>query len=128
MTGLSVSPDGTLLLSNGSEGALRTWDCRPFCPGGVTARPIGAYGGLVHDPAAGALLRCAVSPDGERFVAGSSDGVVNVWDRQSYKLVHQLGGHKGAVNDVAWHPKMPVLASASDDKSVILGELPLTED
>jgi Prp8 binding protein len=126
VTGLAVSGDGTLLLSNGAEGALRTWDARAFCPGGE--RAVGVYGGLVHDPKAQPLLRCGFSPDGESFVAGSSDGVVNVWDRQTYRLLRQLGGHRGGVNEVAWHPTQPVLASASDDKVVIVGELPLLDE
>ncbi len=124
VTGLDVSRDGTLLLSNGAEGALRTWDARPFCAGGAAARAVGVYGGVVHDPRARALLRCAISPDGESFTAGSSDGVVNVWDRATYTLSRQLGGHQGAVNEAVWHPTWSVIASGSDDRTVIVGELP----
>lgn len=32
VTGLSVSPDGSFLLSNSMDNTLRMWDIRPFAP------------------------------------------------------------------------------------------------
>ncbi len=32
VTGLSLSPDGTHLLSNGMDNTLRLWDMRPYAP------------------------------------------------------------------------------------------------
>lgn len=32
VTGLSVSPDGSFLLSNAMDNTLRMWDIRPFAP------------------------------------------------------------------------------------------------
>lgn len=49
--------------------------------------------------------------------------MVNIWDASSRKLLYKLPGHNGSVNDVAFHPKEPIVASASSDKNIFLGEL-----
>ena len=36
---------------------------------------------------------------------------------------YKLPGHDGSVNDVDFHPEEPILASASSDKTIYLGEL-----
>jgi WD40 repeat protein len=51
------------------------------------------------------LLRCCWSPDGKRVAAGSADRVVYIWDAETCQLAYALPGHKGSVNDVAFHPK-----------------------
>lgn len=52
------------------------------------------------------LLRCCWSPDGKRVAAGSADRIVYIWDVQSLQLAYALPGHKGSVNEVAFHPKV----------------------
>jgi Prp8 binding protein len=37
--------------------------------------------------------------------------------------VYRLPGHSGCVNDVAFHPTEPIVASASNDKTIFLGEI-----
>ena len=46
-----------------------------------------------------------------------------VWDFASRNIRYKLPGHKGVVNEVAFHPKEPVLASCSHDKTLFLGEI-----
>lgn len=36
---------------------------------------------------------------------------------------YKLPGHAGSVNDCAFHPKQPIIASASSDSTLYLGEL-----
>jgi Prp8 binding protein len=36
---------------------------------------------------------------------------------------YALPGHKGGVNEVVFHPKEPIIASASNDRTIFLGEL-----
>ncbi len=38
-------------------------------------------------------------------------------------MLYRLPGHHGSVNDVTFHPYEPVLASASSDKKIFMGEL-----
>lgn len=37
--------------------------------------------------------------------------------------VLQLPGHKGSVNEAVFHPKEPIIGSASSDKNIYLGEI-----
>jgi WD40 repeat protein len=48
---------------------------------------------------------------------------VMVWNAVTGRLLHQLPGHKGSVNDVIFHPSQPIIASASSDRTIFLGEL-----
>ena len=71
------------------------------------------------------LLRCHWSSDGSQVTAGSGDRNVYVWDAASRKLMYKLPGHTGSVNEVVFHPKEPIIASASSDRTIFLGELML---
>lgn len=48
---------------------------------------------------------------------------MHVWDVASTEELYYLPGHKGAVTEVDFHPKEPILASASSDTTVYLGEI-----
>ena len=37
--------------------------------------------------------------------------------------MYKLPGHSGSVNECVFHPKEPIIGSASSDKTVYLGEL-----
>ena len=78
ITGLSLSPSGTHLLSNGMEGGLLKWDVRPFVSD-ETKRLEASFDGARHG-AEQLLLRCnwsPVGPDGSQKVAcGSADRYV----------------------------------------------------
>ncbi len=69
------------------------------------------------------LLRCDWAPDGLRVTCGSADRSVHVWDADSGRLLYKLPGHTGSVNEVVFHPKEPIVTSASSDKSLFMGEL-----
>ena len=49
--------------------------------------------------------------------------IVHIWDALTSAHVYYLPGHKGSVNEVTFHPKEPIIASCSSDKTIILGEL-----
>ena len=36
---------------------------------------------------------------------------------------YKLPGHNGSVNEVSFHPKEPIIASAGSDKKIYLGEI-----
>ena len=69
------------------------------------------------------LLRCGWGNNDKLVTAGSADRVVYVWDAESGEVKHRLGGHQGSVNDSQLHPTKPIVASASSDKTVVLGDL-----
>lgn len=118
ITGLELSPDGTSLLSNSMDNTLGVWDIKPFAVSGdrLIRKLTGAAHGFEKN-----LLRACWSPDGDFVAAGSGDRSVVVWYRD--RIVYKLPGHKGCVNQVSWHPKEPVIASCSNDKTIFLGEL-----
>ena len=49
--------------------------------------------------------------------------IVHIWDALTSAHVYYLPGHKGSVNEIAFHPREPIIASCSSDKTIILGEL-----
>lgn len=57
------------------------------------------------------------------MAAGSSDRYLYVWDTTSRRVLYKLPGHHGAVTDVHFHPREPIVLSASSDKQVYLGEI-----
>jgi len=144
ITGASLSKDGSLLLTNGLDNALRVWDVRPFVPGETSTtstqvRLKHALSGHQHGEEKN-LLRCAWSPDGRWVAAGSADRPthVHIWSLDTKQLAYRLPGHRGAVNEVAFHPEFalppspglplplgaqPVIASGSSDRTILVGEL-----
>lgn len=119
ITGLKLSPDGTHLLSNAMDHTLRSWDVRPYISKNRTKH---IFQGHRHDLQQ-LLLKCSWSPDGKKVSAGSADQLVYVWDAETRTILYKLPGHRGAVSEVDFHPKEPIIVSASLDKSMFLGEL-----
>nr|CEL69790.1 TPA: U5 snRNP-specific protein [Neospora caninum Liverpool] len=133
VTGLSLSSSGTTLLSNGMDHTVRVWDIQPFVQGGK--RHVAALRGATHNFEKN-LLRVCWSPDEQLCSAGSADRHVCVWTVNEVlrdkgtgnpanlsPLLYRLPGHSGSVNDVCFHPTEPVIASASSDRTVFMGEL-----
>jgi Prp8 binding protein len=118
ITGLSLHPDQSLLLSNSMDSTLRIFDLRPLPAGSRNKHVLTG----VHHGAEKLLLRCAWSSEGDYISAGSADRLVHLWDGASGREVCAWPGHKASVNQVAFHPSQPVLASASSDRSIVLGE------
>mmetsp|Transcript_7572 Transcript_7572/g.10864 ORF Transcript_7572/g.10864 Transcript_7572/m.10864 type:complete len:405 (-) Transcript_7572:40-1254(-) len=121
ITCLSVHPKGTHLLSNSMDGTLKTWDIRPFVPDGKR-RHSKTFHGASHNAEKG-LLNCSWNKDGTMVSGGSADKIVHIWDELTTEELYYLPGHSGCVNSVIFHPKENVIASASSDKSIFVGEL-----
>lgn len=127
ITGLKLNSDGTSLLSAGMDNTLRTWDVRPFLPsqGGDSARCTKVFNQSIAYGPDKNLLRCAWSPDSTRVSSGCSDTPthVHIWDSRSGSLLYKLPGHRGTVNEVDFHPIEPIIASASSDHTIFVGEI-----
>ena len=122
ITGLSVSPDGTHVLTNSMDQTMRSFDVRAFVEQ-EDRRCVRIFSGHQHSQEKN-LLRCSWSADGKRVSGGSSDHMVHVWDVASGELTYSLPGHSGSVNEVSWSgSEGSIICSASSDRSIYLGEL-----
>jgi WD40 repeat protein len=65
----------------------------------------------------------AVSPDGKFLVAGTSVGVIVVWDLQTGREVGRLAGHTARVACLAFNADGKILASGDDGGTVKLWSL-----
>lgn len=129
VTGISVSPDGSHLVSNSMDNSVKVWDIRPFIQGNDDSkRCIHTLYGVQHNFEKN-LLRAGWNHDGSMVTAGSADRFVNIWDfahGKEGKLVQRLGGHHGSVNEVVFNPNPEyanIVASGSSDKTIYIGEL-----
>jgi Prp8 binding protein len=95
-----MSPDTQTLLSNAHDSTVRTWDVRPFAP---ADRRIQTYDGAPTGQERN-LLKASWDSKGEKIAAGSGDQSVAIWETRTGKLLNKLPGHRGAVNDVRFHP------------------------
>eukprot|EP00730_Choanoeca_flexa_P015901 TRINITY_DN7408_c0_g1_i2.p1 TRINITY_DN7408_c0_g1~~TRINITY_DN7408_c0_g1_i2.p1 ORF type:complete len:352 (+),score=52.45 TRINITY_DN7408_c0_g1_i2:35-1090(+) len=121
ITGIALSGDGKSLASNSMDNTVKIWDVQPFVSGDRLKMTLT---GVQHNFEKN-LHRVAWAPDNKHVAAGSADRNVYVWDTLAQRVKYCLPGHKGAVNDVAFHPKEPILLSCSSDKKAFLGELQL---
>jgi len=61
-------------------------------------------------------------PSGDKpyILSGADDKTVKIWDYQTKSIVHTFEGHTHNVCAVLFHPKLPLIASASEDGTVRL--------
>jgi len=127
VTGLAVSPDGKRLLSHALDGTLHVWDVAPFStlPDRVLFKVAHGAPNSQTSTEPPSLMRCAWSPDGRRFTAGSgmqSKNTVCIWDHEGQPLL-ALPGHMGQAIEAVFHPLENVLASCGMDGNCLVGEL-----
>jgi Prp8 binding protein len=87
------------------DNTLRIWDVKPFST--VPHRLLSVLGGAPHGFDKN-LIKVSWSPDGSQVASGSGDRTVVIWHVESGRILYKLPGHKGTVNDVAWHPREPI--------------------
>ncbi|OMJ12460.1 U5 small nuclear ribonucleoprotein 40 kDa protein [Smittium culicis] len=128
--GLQTSPKtGNFLISTSADNTVNKWNIRPFAVSQEARLERVFFGALLSSPNSSIsnnLIRPAISYDETRVSTGTADRCVAVWDIQTSAMTYKLPGHKGIVNQVDFHPKEPVLLSASSDKTLFIGELDST--
>eukprot|EP00188_Purpureofilum_apyrenoidigerum_P002052 Plantae.Rhodophyta-Purpureofilum_apyrenoidigerum.ctg22219.p1 GENE.Plantae.Rhodophyta-Purpureofilum_apyrenoidigerum.ctg22219~~Plantae.Rhodophyta-Purpureofilum_apyrenoidigerum.ctg22219.p1 ORF type:complete len:361 (-),score=50.35 Plantae.Rhodophyta-Purpureofilum_apyrenoidigerum.ctg22219:367-1449(-) len=124
ITGLDVNAKGSHLISDAMDQTCKIWDIRPFVEGGDESRLVQTLYGHQHQVEKN-LIRCSWAPNGEMVASGSGDRMMYIWNAFSGKMLYKLPGHRGCVNDVAFHPEEPIIGSASSDKTIYLGEIKL---
>jgi len=121
-TSISLSPDGTHILSPSLSSQTIIHDIRPFSPSPTRIHRIlqGAPAGFENALLKGTWSR---SDGGERVAVGGADRTVTVWNVESGHIQYKLPGHKGTVTCVDFHPKEPIILTGSKDMTLLLGEL-----
>lgn len=120
---VAVSSDGARLLSCGFDGTMRLWNV-------ASGAPIGTpfdNGGRIAES-------CSFSPDEKRavctegpnpkdFRTGPDQGI-RIWDLESGKLVHRIGGMSGKVLDARMTPDGEYILAVGTDNLVLMWKAP----
>jgi hypothetical protein len=105
---VAISPDGTLVMSNGETTEAVIWEV-------ATGEPLHILQGHT-----GLVSSVAFAPDGKTAASASSDNSIILWEVETGSLQHILQGHTSFINRVVFSPDGTRLASASDDATMIL--------
>lgn len=65
----------------------------------------------------------AVSPDGRRFAEAGTDKKVRIRDMETLEIQREFRAHDDDIAALAWHPTLPVLATASLDLTIRIWDL-----
>ena len=98
---VDFSPDGTTILSAGSDQTVRFWDA-------TTGNHQRTLSWTAQD-----FLNVVYSPDGRTIATGNEDFSARLWDAKTGEQLQTFNGHSGAVNSLAFSPNGDVLASGS---------------
>jgi WD40 repeat protein len=142
---VAYSPDGTRLVSAGSDGMLRIWSSEgqqllelkghrsivtsvAWSPDGQWLSSGGSDSSVRLWKADGTssqelkghtkgVMAVAWSPDGIQFATGGGDATVRIWDLNGKEL-HVMAGHTSNVCSLAWNSRGSRLASGSWDNTI----------
>jgi WD40 repeat protein len=111
ISSLSVTPDGTQLISTGKDQTVRIWRL----PDLILLHTLIGHGGSVW---------CSqVSPNGMILATGSNDCTVRLWNLETNECLATLTGHTRCVWTVAFSPDGQHLVSGGHDHSMRLWDL-----
>lgn len=107
---ITVSPNGKYLVCGGSDEMIRIFDMKTKKSVGDLSKHTGT-------------ITCLQFVGNGFMISGSEDNTLCIWRVHDWQCLHILGGHKGAVNDIAVHPSGKVLLSVSRDNTIRLWNL-----
>lgn len=114
-------------MSFGLDSSLKIWDVRPFAISNGNSDNEGSRlsktltGSIVG--AEQILIQANWSRSADRIVAGSGDRTCVIWDVETGKILYKLPGHRGTCTAADYHPREPIVVSASTDGTLFLGEI-----
>lgn len=106
-------PDGSQVLTTGSDRKLTYWDVTEGNPIRITE------GSKENDIN---CLDCSV--EGSRFVAAGGDRVVQVWDYDEGYCYFEGEGHSGEIRQVKISPDQETIVSVGDEGAIFLWTMP----
>ncbi len=117
--GVAFSPDGAKFASGARDGMVFIWGSATAAPGGSSAGGANAppLGKTLPERGYG-VLGVSLSGDGRLVAACGEDFSARVYELASGALKVSLGGHTGAIRDIAFSPTELLVVTASDDKSL----------
>jgi hypothetical protein len=65
----------------------------------------------------------SVSSDGKKIAEAGADMRIRIRDAETLEVEKEFRAHDGAITDVVWHPKLPLLVTASEDLTVHIWNL-----
>ncbi|MEM9488503.1 MAG: pentapeptide repeat-containing protein, partial [Myxococcota bacterium] len=107
ITAIAWSPNGSRIVSGGSDSTVRLWDARSHAQ-------LACLRG--HHSA---VLVVEWSPDGERLLSASTDRTVRVWDAHSGQELACFAQHSDEVIRAAWSPDSARIASVGGADHVV---------
>lgn len=114
ITSVSMSPDGSSLLTNSRDNTLKIIDVRTYHVL-KTLKADSYQNGLNWS-------RACFSPDGNHVAAGSMDGILHTWDVNTGELVKAIKGHNSAICGVVWDTTGEYIYTAEKNKAVCIWE------
>jgi WD40 repeat protein/tRNA A-37 threonylcarbamoyl transferase component Bud32 len=142
---VAFSPDGTLLASGDGDSTVKLWNGLTGEEIVTLRGSRGSIESLAFSPDGTRLASCnyssiklwdttnweekatlnggsvvSFSPDGGQLASGDSDGMIQLWDVSSGRIINSLQGHLARVSKLVFSPDGARLVSWSDDKTVKL--------
>ena len=116
---VNVSLKGERIVSGSGDKTMRVWDAASGqCVLGPLENLENGQRKSVWGDYKRSVKSVCFSPDGERFVSGSLDNLVRVWDTNTGELLRTLRGHTYSVYSVSWHGECIVsgaIGTSTDD-------------
>lgn len=117
---VSFSPDGHYMLSGSKDAHLSVWDTKSW----TLIHSIPAHNYAIYD--------IVWNTEGKLFATGSRDKTIKIWDAANFEVLLRIDkdkhqGHVNSINSLFWLPNSNQVASASDDRAVMLWEIETAE-
>ena len=110
----AFAPDGMQLLTGGSDGIVRVWDCATGVPKGTfrafDSAPRQQFGPVLAGSGGGVSI-ITISADGKQIATGCGNGNLKIWERNSGKELLAFSAHQWSVTALAFSPDARLLVS-----------------